>query len=155
MGSLVEICRESINSVDKDEWQEVHLAVDSGATETVVGTNMLTHIETTEGVAYKKGVQYEVASGELIDNLGEKQFIGVDGQGTARKITAQVCEVNKALLSVKRTVAAGNRVVFENGGGYIEDLETGDRLPLEEKGGMYMLHMWVRRPFQGPADATP
>ena len=155
LGSLIEIRRECINSVEEDEWQEIQLAVDSGATETVVGTDMLTHIETTEGPAYRKGVQYEVASGELIDNMGEKQFVGYNAQGTARKMTAQVCQVNKALLSVKKTVAAGNRVVFEPNGGYIEDMETGDRLPLEEKGGMYMLQMWVRRPFHGLAGETP
>ena len=72
LGSFIEVTRESISSVEEDLWQEIEMVVDSGATETVVGTDMLTHITTTEGDACRRGVQYEVASGELIDNLGEK-----------------------------------------------------------------------------------
>ena len=148
---LREIVPEGINSVDidREEWQEVEMAVDSGATETVVSPDMLTNIETVEGNAYRRGVQYEVASGELIDNKGEKRFEAHGEYGEVRTITAQVCDVNKALLSVKKTVAAGNRVVFEPAGGYIEDLHTGERLQLREEGGMYTLRMWARRPFQG------
>ena len=156
LGSFIEIVPEQIKSVDQEEeWQEIELAVDSGATETVVGTTMLTNIATTEGVAFKRGVQYEVASGELIDNLGEKSFVGYSEGGDARGLTAQVCDVNKALLSVKRMVAAGNRVVFEPAGGYIEDLGTGRTMELKEQGGMYMLKLWVQKPFQRQASRKP
>ena len=152
-----EIVPEGVNSMEADpeEWQEVEMAVDSGATETVVSPDMLTNIETTEGSAYRRGVQYEVASGELIDNKGEKRFEGHGEHGEVRTITAQVCDVNKALLSVRKTVAAGNRVVFEPAGGYIEDLHTGERLHLREQGGMYTLRMWARRPFQGEVWGAP
>ena len=64
-----------------------------------------------------------------------------------RKMKAQVCEVNKARLSVKRVVQAGNRVVFDSAGSYVEDTYTGERMPLREEGGMYMLKLWVRRLF--------
>ena len=55
-----------------------------------------------------------------------------------------MCDVNKALLSVKKVVQAGNRVVFEASGSYIEDLESGQNMWLREAGGMYMLKMWAR-----------
>ena len=61
---------------------------------------------------------------------------------------AQVAGVNKSLLSVKRVLQAGNRVVFDNeacGGSYIEDTGTGERMKLEERGGMYMLKLWVKK----------
>ena len=112
---------------------------------------MLTCIDTKEGSAFKRGVQYEVASGDLIPNLGEKRFVGVCENGETRNMTAQVCEVNKALLSVKRMVQAGNRVVFEPSGGHIEDIHSGERIHMKECGGMYMLKMWVQRPFHGQA----
>ena len=51
--------------------------VDSGATETLVGTEMLDNIETKEGEAAKRGVKYEVADGTMIPNKGEKSFKGV------------------------------------------------------------------------------
>ena len=41
---------------------------------------------------------------------------------------AQVCAVNKALLSVSRMVQAGNRVVFDPNGSYVEDLHSGEKM---------------------------
>ena len=38
---------------------------------------------------------------------------------------------------------AGNRVVFDEDGSYIEDKNTGERMWLKEKDGMYMLKLWV------------
>ena len=41
------------------EWEQIDFAVDSGATETVVGEDMLESVETKEGVASRRGVTYE------------------------------------------------------------------------------------------------
>ena len=65
--------------------------------------------------------------------------MGVTCEGQRRNITAQVCEVNKALLSVSRVTKAGNRVVFDDEASYIEDKRTGERIWLQEVGGMYTL----------------
>ena len=51
----------------------------------------------------------------------------------------QVCEVNKTLLSVSRMMETGIPVVFDKKGSYVQDVETGVRLYLNEKGGMYFL----------------
>ena len=60
-------------------------------------------------------------------------------------MTAQICAVNKTLMSVSQVAAQGNRVVFDGEGSYIEDKASGERLWMEEVGGMYMLKMWVSR----------
>ena len=139
---------EGVNMIMQGEWQELEIAVDSGATETVVGEDMLTDIDTKPGAASRKGVQYEVANGVRIPNLGEKKFMAVAEEGIARNMTAQVCDVNKALLSVKKVVAAGNRVVFDSDGAFIEDKATGERMWMKEENGMYMLKVWVKNaPF--------
>ena len=57
-----------------------------------------------------------------------------------------MCDVNKALLSVRKVVMAGNRVVFDQDGSYIEDKSTGEKMWLKDEGNMYMLRMWVRKP---------
>ena len=98
----------------------------------------------------RKGVMHEVANGVRIPNLGEKRFTGVSTEGAVRNITAQVCDVNKALLSVKKMVAAGNRVVFDQAGSYIEDTRSGEKMRLVEEDGMYMLTMWVNKEKQAP-----
>ena len=106
-----------VNSVDvKGDWEELKMAVDSGATETVMNEDMLTSAETKIGAAAKRGVEYEVANGVTIPNLGEKTFKFQTAEGAERKITAQICDVNKGLLSVVKMVNAGNTVVFSKSG---------------------------------------
>ena len=139
---------EGVNAVSKPgEWQEIEMAVDSGATETVMGEEMLTEIEIKPGMASKRGVKYEVANGTRIPNLGERKFMAHSEEGAIRNITAQVCDVNKALLSVKKVVGAGNRVVFDDTGSYIEDKRNGEKMWLREDNGMYMLKMYVKTLF--------
>ena len=83
--------------------------------------------------------------------MGEKKFVAEGEDGQSRGLTAQVCDVNKALLSVRKMVHAGNRVVFDADGSYIEDKETGECIRMQEQGGMYTLKLWVQNPFQGQA----
>ena len=133
LGALVAICPETLNKAEKvnDEWEEVIFAVESGATETVVPSEMARQVEVQEGEAYRRGVQYEVASGSLIPNEGEKRFEAVSGEGVARNMVAQVCGVSKALMSVSKVTSAGHRVVFEQGNSYIEDMTTEERIYLK------------------------
>ena len=108
---------------------------------------MVPSVEVKEGAASRRGVEYEVADGTKIPNKGEKTFTGETKESIARRITAQVADVNKALLSVSKITKAGNRVVFDEDGSYIEDKVTGQKMWMEHEGGMYTLKMWVRRPF--------
>ena len=119
--------------------------VDSGATETVIAQQMLSMMEIKDSPQSRRGVEYEVANGIRKQNLGQKGFTGHDEAGAEREVTAQVCDVNKALLSVSKMCRAGNKVVFgAPEGNYIEDLTTGERIWMIEEGGMYALKMWVR-----------
>jgi hypothetical protein len=137
---------EGFNEIEeKGEWEEIEMAVDSGATETVLGEGDLGSIELKEGAASRRGTEYEVANGVRIPNLGEKRFVAYTEEGSMRSITAQVCEVNKPLLSVRKVMAGGSRVVFDEDGSYIESKATGERTWLKEQGGMFMLKMWVQR----------
>ena len=70
--------------------------------------------------------------------------------GTSHKITAQVTDVHKALLSVSKTVKAGNRVVFDEDGSYIENKKDGTRTPIEWRNGGYALKVWVHREQASP-----
>ena len=65
----------TINPMIEDgEWEEIELAVDSGATESVAPESLPASVPTVEGPASKRGVMYEVASGHQIPNEGEKKF---------------------------------------------------------------------------------
>ena len=136
------------------EWEVLELAVDNGASETVIHEEMVKSVAVQEGPASKRGVKYEVANGVRIPNLGEKKFSGSSEEGIERTLTAQVCDVNKALLSVRKVVAAGNRVVFDDDGSFIEDKRSGEKMWMQEANGMYMLKLWIPKasaPFQRQA----
>ena len=142
---LTKIEPPGLNTIDDDGWEEVELVVDSGATENVVGEDMLQSVDTKTGIAAKRGVEYEVANGVRMPNLGEKRFKCTSTEGVERELTMQVCEVNKGLLSVSKIAQKQHRVVFDDEGSYIEDKATNEKLWLLERGGMYILKVWVRK----------
>ena len=137
---------EGVNAVKEEgDWEEVVMTVDSGATDTVMPPSLLPSVQLTEGAAFRRGVEYEMANGEMAPNLGEKRFKGVTEEGSEREVVAQVVEVSQSLLSVSRCVAAGNRVVFDAEGSYIENKATGEVSWMQEEGRLWTVKMWVRR----------
>ena len=110
----------SLSSLDASgSWEMIDFAVDSGASETVVPSTICTSVSTVPSEASRRGVMYEVANGEMLPNLGEKQLHAfTEDDAIPRRIKAQVCEVNKPLLSVSRLVSAGNTVVFSPDGAF-------------------------------------
>ena len=147
LGSLKPVLKEGLKAVGKPGWKKVRFCMDSGANETVMDDEDLEEVETTESWGSKHGQEYEVANGVKIPNLGEKEFVGWTEQGQKKAVKAQVREANKALLSVKKLTTAGNMVVFDQEGSYIMDTGTREVTWLKEDNGMYMLRMWVQRPF--------
>ena len=118
------------------------MAVDSGASATVIGEDMVKAV-TAQNIRHD--VKYEVADGSHIPHMGEHKFNAFTEGGLSRDVIAQVTEVNKALSSVSKVVRAGNRVVLDSAGSYIEHKASGEWTPLEERGGIYVLKMWVAR----------
>ena len=123
------------------------MIVDSGASTTVVSDGM---VKAVDAVNVKPGVSYQMADGSNIPHMGEKAFGAYTDAGLFRSMTAQVTEVNKALLSVSRMVKAGNRVVFDEEGSYVEHKASGEWIPLAEQNGLYMLKMWVPKDESSP-----
>ena len=73
----------------------------------------------------KRGVTYEVADGT--EDPGERKFLGFAEEGGQKGVTAQICAVNKTLMSVSKIASRNNRVVFDDDGSFIEDKTTGER----------------------------
>ena len=78
-------------------WEDIELAVDSGASETAINDEMLKAVQMQECVASRRGAEYEVANGVRIPNLGEKKFVGTSTEGIGRRLTVQVCDVSEPL----------------------------------------------------------
>ena len=137
---------EQVNLI-ADEWEELCLAVDSGATETVVSSGDAVSIPIHPGAASRAGVKYAMANGDAIENEGEKVMHVSFAEGVERYLTAQVTDVSKPLLSVSQMVKAGNTVVFSPEGAWIYEESSGEYMEMEERKGMYMLRVWVKKPF--------
>ena len=99
------------------------------------------------------GVEYEVANGETIPNLGERRcLMSTAGSQLIKKINFQVADVHKPLLSISRIADLGFDCVLGKLGGYLADSITGERIPLQRVDNLYVLKAWVR---QDPNDTTP
>ena len=150
--ALTAVESHAVSAVKSDEWVEIAVRVDSGATETVMPeTTLAGVIDITAGPAHLRGVEYQVADGTRIPNPGERMFVGYTEDGAANGMIAQVCAVNETLLSVSRLTKRGNRVVFDDDGSYVENKTTGQRTWMTQDGGMYTLKMWVSK--QSTAEA--
>ena len=93
------------------------------------------------------GEEYEAAQGGIITNVGERDIVFDTKEGTTRGFHFEVGDsINKPLGSVGRITDKGNRVVFEKGYGYIEDLETFERTWFDREDNVYVLNVLVRPP---------
>jgi hypothetical protein len=139
----------SIDNFNNDKWEPMPrpLVIDSGAAETVIPSEWFPLHDIQESQGSKSGVYYTTADGTPVYNEGEKTLMmsTLDGEHT-RRMTFQVAGVNKALGSVSKIVANGNRVIFDQNGSFIENVWTKDKIWLREDNGVYVLDMVVAPP---------
>ena len=107
-------------------------------------------VKAVEATNVKSDVSFKLADGSRTPHMGENAFTAYTDQGHIRHMVASVTEVDDALLSVSKVVKAGNKVVFDQGGSYIENKTTGEVTPLLEQRGLYKLNMWVPRDQSRP-----
>ena len=78
-------------------------------------------------------------------------------EGAVRDMKFEVCNVTRALGSVSQMCKAGHRVVFnppwDPSGSYIQHLESGQKMWLAEKDGIYLLDVRVALESKQAANA--
>ena len=127
------------------EWERVVLTVDSGASDIVVPPHVARNLPLLHSP--KVGVEYEVANGGVIVNLGERRAtVKIKMNSDASFIMSfQVVEDHKPLLVVSRLVEAGHKVLFDNVDPHIL-LSTGERVGPTCVGGAYEIEVWIKNP---------
>ena len=120
--------------------KRVELTIDSGAAEHVVGPMDLPHLPVGPS---RKHIQYTMANGHKTSNHGEQHVRAVTQDGHEIAFKAQVTDVHRPLMSVSRICDKGNRVVFEDHGGYIESLTTGKKIQVHRDRNVYRLQVKV------------
>lgn len=120
------------------------------ASVTVIPHHVAGGYEIQESAASRAGVQYEIANGDEIPNLGEKLFAVVTEEGTVRGLRRQVAEVSKALQSFLALVRTRHVVVFgygENGADhYMMNRVTGEINVVRDNGLNYLMRLYVVPP---------
>ena len=131
--------------IAQTEWTCIDVIVDSGACETVMPRSMCSHISILPSAQSRAGVEYEVASGLCIPNLGERHCeVYTEHGASALLMHFQVADVHKPLLSLSKAADMGFTSHLQSDGGYIEDSQTGEKIPIQRRGNLYMLQLWVR-----------
>jgi hypothetical protein len=136
----------------EEEWYEVELTADTGACDTVIPKLMCPGIPITPSMQSLRGMEYEVATGESIPNLGEKRCeMWTEGATSPKSIAMQVADVHKALLSLSRCADMGFESRFGSAFGCLIDTVSGEITPLQRRGNLYILRAWIRAaPFGRP-----
>ena len=135
------------------DWIEIEITVDSGACETVMPMSLCRGISVLTSKQQVEGVEYEVANGETIPNLGERRCLMMtSGSQQCKKISFQIADVHKPLLSISKVADLGFDCVLGKHGGYLIDTVTGEKIPLHRRDNLYVLKAWVK---QDPNDTTP
>ena len=129
-----------------DEWTEIEVTVDSGACVSVTPVGICEGIEVIESELSRNGAEYEVAHGATIPNFGERKCeVMTVGSLHAKRITFQVAEVHKPLLSISGCADMGFNCFLGQSGGQLRDRVTGEIIPLERHGSHYTVRMWLRK----------
>ena len=144
---LTQVARSGISAVQKpEEWIMIDVTVDSGACVTVMPAGLCPGINIHENDLSRNGVEYEVANGEPIYNLGERRCeVMTLGSMIPKRITFQIADVHKPLLSITACSDMGYDCYLGKEGGSLHDRVTGETIPLQRRGSLYTLKMWVRQ----------
>ena len=134
-----------INTFDYQGWKEVEVTIDSGACDIVMPLAMCADIPVQESEKQREGMEYEVANGETIANEGERHcLLMTKGAKTPKKSVFQVADVHKALMSITRVADAGYACWLDKSGGWLVDKITGEQIPIQRKGNLYVMTAWAR-----------
>ena len=124
------------------------MTIDSGASDSVIPRELMTHIPIGESMGSKMGVTYTAANGGVMRNYGQRRVNGKTNDGKEVQVTMQVTDVNKALVSVGQICEAGNTVLFNKSGGEIISNKDGSKTKFYRENGVYRMDVHVPVPKQ-------
>ena len=128
--------------------------IDSGATVPVMNPATGASYKIVEASA--NGTEYEIASGDTLEDLGEKRMAVLTAEGTMRGYTTRCADVTKSLQAVRALVNAQHAVCFGLGDGHdhlIINKATGEVNRMRDDGVNYLQDLIIVPPDQVDAVA--
>ena len=136
-------------------WERLRSVMDSGASITVVPPSVGKLYATEASPASRAGVQYQVANGDELPNLGQKFLPLVTSEGTTRGMLCQVADVTMALQSPRALHASGHMVVLNGPNSFVLNKISGEINVLEDDGVNYLMDTWIIPPEELPNYTDP
>ena len=135
-----------INSLPKvrprsDQMYEDVYTIDSGAAVSALPVNRYPCYRVMDSSS--KGRKYRAANGDTIEDRGSKTPIVQTPDGAVKGMTFSVCDVHKPLVSVAKILDAGNRVIFDPQGCYIENISSKERTTFYRKNNVFEMPVKV------------
>ena len=151
----IEMTIQGLNSVSPAEWVLIDVIADPGACETVIPKGLCSNMAFKESAASRAGVEYEVASGKAVPNLGEWHCeIFCEGAGSSMMMHFQLADIHRPSLSLSRAIDQGFWSYLDWYGGYLEDTKTGQTIPIQRRGNLYVMQILVRGSVDKPPDSS-
>ena len=133
-------------------YRVLEAVVDSGAEESVAPPKMFPGPLQPSKMSVA-GQRYRAANGSRIPNLGQKAVKYRTAEGHMCGMGFQIAEVERPLIAVSQLTQAGNSVTLRKDDGEIVHDQTGRKIALTRKDGVYIMKMWVpARGAQGEGD---
>ena len=146
-GSLMLIMQSPELQTRLGKFEILTAVIDSGATVAVMNPSTGASYKIEEGSA--NGTEYEIASGDTLEDLGEKRMAVLTAEGTMRGYTSRCAEVTKSLQSVRALVNANHAVCFGLGDGHdhlIINKVTGEINRMRDDGVNYLQDLIIVPP---------
>ena len=149
----VDYAEGNINGADFE--REIEIALDSGAVDHVICTDLLpSSTEIAEVTGTRVGKNFVAANGQPMKTFGECILECGDENGKSAASFA-VTEVSRALQSVSRMCDQGLEVLFTRTEAKVRDPKTGKFIArFARRGGLYTSNIKVR-PGRRPATSPP
>ena len=146
-GSLMPITQSAELQTRLGKFEILTAVIDSGATVAVMNPSTGASYKIEEGSA--NGTEYEIASGDTLEDLGEKRMAVLTAEGTMRGYTSRCADVTKSLQSVRALVNANHAVCFGLGDGHdhlIINKVTGEMNRMRDDGVNYLQDLIIVPP---------
>ena len=131
-----------------DTWEEQVFTLDSGACDHACSDSSI-RVPTVPGEQSLRGVAYEVANGDEIPNLGEKQCIITTDEANAQfrsQCKSVTCtRISPPLGKWLRQASEWYSMARQMGGSFIECKRRGEKLRLQPDGNLWTLTAFVRK----------
>ena len=129
-----------INVVSEPGRHDIEITLDSGACDTVMPTELCSHISLMATAKSRSGFEYEVANGEGLLKNGRTTVLYDDGE---LKHHEAHC------FPVRRRADQGYECTLGRLGGVLRDVDTGHLIPLHRRDNLYVMRAWIKQDDSG------